>query len=250
MSSSSLKVKLSDRQRKKLSEQVSKCIFFRADDPKSADILNQGIVAYTQAYSSGNARIQFQNKIKVELIEMGELFDKAIDLILNESVGATIYAFERLPKDYKKCLVHFAKRNVELFDEDPALVLSYLKYDLEDVQDEIKNVIGDDFKKLSIDCSDIHVKQEEEFPSLSVGGRFHSKEKARDIPSSKFDGCRSVFTEPLVEFNPNIDTKLLQEKILSCRADFIATLAVENLIHELSHLAFPCVTEQKVVDYL
>ena len=181
---------------------------------------------------------------------MGELFDKAIDLILNESVGATIYAFERLPKDYKKCLVHFAKRNVELFDEDPALVLSYLKYDLEDVQDEIKNVIGDDFKKLSIDCSDIHVKQEEEFPSLSVGGRFHSQKKRLEIfPLASLMGAGSVFTEPLVEFNPNIDTKLLQEKILSCRADFIATLAVENLIHELSHLAFPCVTEQKVVDY-
>ena len=247
----SQKVELSPKQREKLSSQVKNCLFFRADDSDSANVLNQGIIRYGKAYAKGATNIQLPEEIDIELIKLGDLFDKAIDLVLDKSVNACIYAFETLPKDYMDCLIHFAKLNVDAFDDDPVLVLSYSDYDIDDVSKEIADSISDDFKKLSIDCSDLHFKQKETFPNISIGGAYNSQSRTLKLfPLATLLSAGRKSVEPLVTFNPNISDKELKEKVLMCRSDFIAGIVLENFIHELSHLTFKCSTEEAIIEDL
>ena len=264
MSSSSRGIKLSKRQREKLSEQIKDCLFFIPYSGNSAKLLNEGVVRFVKQSSRSN-RIPLSENIPLKLIFLGDLFDKAIDLIIEESVEASLYAFREAPDNYKECLTRYAKSiDPSVLEKDPVIKLSLAKYNTQryypsdfagtgnfkNVKKELASIISSDLERLSIACYEYaNRKKKSGTPDIYTLGTFSpSRHELKLYPLSIL---LSVGRKSIREQDTrNMLNSEISQNTLMARSDFVAALSLETMIHELSHLVFKCTTEHRIKTHL
>mgnify|MGYP001202003915 CR=1 FL=1 len=252
-------VKISERQRKSLSDQVKDCLFFTPHNLDSAKVLGEGIVRFESQSFQGKS-IPLSKGISLQLIYMGDLFDKAIDLVIEKAVDASIFAFLEAPLNYRKCLLHYAETiNQDIVIEDPVLKLGLPKYynsdlvgirTIKKVEKEIGLLIGDDLENLSINCKK-YVKSTKKHDRLSLytlGTYSYSKNMLNlyPLPTLIIAGAKS---------NQNLSISYMsrskmEQRTLMAKSDFIVAISLESMIHELSHLLFKCEAEHQIKNHL
>ena len=246
-------IQLSARQREKLKNQVDNCLFFRANDLNSANVLREGIVRFVSNFTKGYAHrhIPLSESINLQLINMGGLFEKAIDLVIDHSIDASIYAFREAPLNYRECLIYYARSIDEgAIDEDPVLEMSYSRYDLERIRRDIAYLIESKLSNLSVSCLEYTgLEKIGEAPRFSLLGTFSPRRNEIEIfPLSTLISATSK--TKLKVSNPRMSDEDIQNRLLMARSDIIIETTLESFIHELAHLAFPCTTEKSIRNHV
>lgn len=252
-------VKISERQRKRLSEQVKDCLFFTPNNLDSAKVLGEGIVRF-ESQSFQGKRIPLSKSISLQLVYMGDLFDKAIDLVIEKSVDASIFAFLEAPLNYRKCLLHYAETiNQDIVIKDPVLKLGLPKYygsdrtgirTIKKVEKELALLIGYDLERLSINCKKYvkSAKKHDKSSLYTLGTYSYSKHMLNLFPLPALIAAGKKSNQSLNV--SDMSSSEIGQRNLMAKSDFIVALSLETMIHELSHLVFKCEAEHEIKNHL